>query len=341
MNKKILSILQYVVFLALGIFLVWWSIGKISEKDWLEMKSALKNADYMLIIPVIGILLLSHLSRAIRWKILMEPLGFRPSVLNTYLSVLIGYLANLAIPRLGEVLKCTFLSKYEKVPADKLVGTIVAERAFDLICLVIVMAITVFSQLDIIGSFASKTLRAVLTNKAGNFNYTKLAITIGTPIILLLVIRFFLHRFAHISVIKRLKGILKGIWMGLTSVRLVQHKGLFFFHTALIWLCYLLSIRIGFMALDQTRMYGLKASFSVLTMGSVGMVATQGGIGAYPLLVQETMMLYGLTENIAKAFGWLLWLVQFFMVLFFGFLSLSLLPVLNKNKYEKSRIHPE
>ena len=341
MNKRLLSILQYVVFLGLGIFLVWWSIGKISAKDWNEIKSALENADYLLIIPVILILLLSHLSRAIRWKILMEPLGFRPSVLNTYLSVLIGYLANLAIPRLGEVLKCTFLSKYEKVPADKLVGTIVAERAFDLICLVIVLAITVFSQLDIIGTFASQTLRAIVTDKAGNFNYTKLALTIGIPILLILIIRFFLHRFAHISIIKRIKVILKGIWQGLTSVRYVQHKGLFFFHTALIWICYLMSIRIGFMALEQTRMYGMKTSFSVLTMGSVGMIATQGGIGAYPLLVQETMMLYGLTENIAKAFGWLLWLVQFFMVLVFGFLSLSLLPVINKNKYEKPRIHPE
>lgn len=340
MNKKILSFLQYFLFLGLGIFLVWWSIGKISEKDWIEIKSAIKNADYWLVIPVIAILLLSHLSRAIRWKILMEPLGFRPSVLNTYLSVLIGYLANLAIPRLGEVLKCTFLSKYEHVPADKLVGTIVAERAFDLICLVIVLTITVFSQLDIIGSFASETLRGIVTDKSGNFNFVKLSFTIGIPVILLLVIRYFLHRFAHVSIIKKIKAILRGIWLGLTSVRLVQHKGLFFFHTALIWICYLFSIRIGLMALDQTKMYGLKASFSVLTMGSVGMIATQGGIGAYPLLVQETMMLYGLTENIAKAFGWLLWLVQFFMVLVFGFLSLSLLPVINKKKHEKSGVHP-
>ena len=338
MNKKILGILQYILFLALGIFLVWWSVGKISEKDWMEIKSAIQSTNYILIIPVVGILLLSHFSRAIRWMILMEPLGFRPSIINTYLCVLLGYLANLAIPRLGEVLKCTFLSRYEKVPADKLVGTIVAERAFDLICLVIVLAITVFSQLDIIGHYASATLRAIVFDASGRFNFTKLALAIGIPVILLLLIRFFLHRFAHVHVIQRVKLMLKGIWQGLTSVRFVQHKGLFFFHTALIWICYLLSIRIGFEAIEQTSVYGLKASFSVLTMGSVGMIATQGGIGAYPLLVQETMMLYGLSENIAKAFGWLLWLVQFFMVLLFGFLSLILLPVINK-KYEKPPVH--
>ena len=341
MNRKFLGILQYVLFLALGIFLVWWSVGKISEKDWLEMKAAMQSANYLLVIPVVGILLLSHLSRAIRWKILMEPLGYRPSIINTYLCVLLGYLANLAIPRLGEVLKCTFLSRYEKVPADKLVGTIVAERAFDLICLVIVLAVTVLSQLDVIGHYAAATLKAIVLDKSGNFNFMKLALTIGILLGLLLVIRYFLHRFAHVHIIQRVKLMLKGVWQGLTSVRFVQHKGLFFFHTALIWICYLMSIRIGFEAIGQTSVYGLKASFSVLTMGSVGMIATQGGIGAYPLLVQETMMLYGLGENIAKAFGWLLWLVQFFMVLLFGFLSLSLLPVLNKSKYEKSGIHPK
>lgn len=341
MNRKILGILQYGLFLALGIFLVWWSIGKISEKDWIEIKSALQSANYILIIPVVGILLLSHFSRAVRWKILIEPLGYRPSIINIYLCVWLGYLANLAVPRLGEVLKCTFLARYEKVPADKLVGTIVAERAFDLICLVIVLAVTVLSQLDVIGHYASATLRAIVLDSSGNFNVTKLVLVTAIPLVLLLVIRYFLHRFAHVHVIQKIKLMLKGIWQGLTSVRFVQRKGLFFFHTALIWVSYLMSIRIGFEAMEQTSVYGLKASFSVLTMGSVGMIASPGGIGAYPLLVQETMALYELNENIAKAFGWLLWLVQFFMVLFFGFLSLILLPVLNKNKYEKPGIHPK
>lgn len=341
MNKKILGILQYILFLALGIFLVWWSVGKISEKDWIEIRSAIQSANYVLVIPVVALLLLSHFSRAVRWRILMEPLGFRPSLINTYLCVLLGYLANLAIPRLGEVLKCTFLSRYEKVPADKLVGTIVAERAFDLICLVIVLAITVFSQLDVIGHYASATLRSLVLNRSGDFNFIKLALAIAIPLVLLLIIRYLLHRFAHVHIIQRIKLMLKGILQGLTSVRYVQHKGLFFFHTALIWIGYLMSIWIGFKAIEQTSVYGFKTSFSVLTMGSVGMIATQGGIGAYPLLVQETMMLYGLNENIAKAFGWLLWLVQFFMVLFFGFLSLILLPILNKNKHEKPGLHPQ
>ncbi len=332
MNKKVLSLLQYLLFLGLGIFLVWWSIGKIGDKDWEEIKDALANAHYALVIPVVGILLLSHFSRAIRWKILMRPMGYNPSIFNTYLAVLIGYLANLAIPRLGEILKCTILARYEKVPADKLLGTIVAERAFDLICLILVIVATILTQIDVIGSFAGDMLDSFVRNKSGHFPAKKIIIVVGSITLFILLVRFFFHRFAHVSIIKKIKLILKGIWQGLVSVRDVKQKGWFFFHTIFIWICYLFSIKIGFYAMEQTSVYGIKESLSVLTMGSVGMIITQGGIGAYPLLVQETMMLYGLNENMGKAFGWLLWLVQFFMVLVFGFLSLGLLPVINRNK---------
>src|SRR5688572_30170356 len=114
MNKKIISLLQYAFFLGLGIFLVWWSLGKIEPQDWEQIKKAFKGANYWLTVPVIGVLLAAHFSRAVRWKILMEPLGYKPSLTNTFLAVLIGYIANLAVPRLGEVLKCTILARYEK-----------------------------------------------------------------------------------------------------------------------------------------------------------------------------------------------------------------------------------
>ncbi|ULQ57809.1 flippase-like domain-containing protein [Flavihumibacter rivuli] len=330
MNKKLSSLLQYVFFLGLGIFLVWWSIGKIEAKDWNEMKDALRNARYWLVLPVALALLVSHYSRAIRWKILMEPMGYRPSTLNTYFAVLIGYMANLAVPRLGEVLKCTILARYEKVPADKLVGTIVAERAFDLICLVIVFFITIFSQIDIIGQFAGEILEKLLGGSKGQFQPMRIGIFLLTIAALFFIARYLLKRLSHIGFIQKLKAIFRGILEGLTSVRYVKKKGWFFFHTLLIWFLYLASIRIGFYAMEPTSGYGWLPSFSVLALGSVGMIVTQGGIGAYPILVQETMLLYGLNENIGKAFGWLLWLVQFFLVMIAGGAALLLLPIINR-----------
>src|SRR6187551_1141088 len=111
MKKTVFTILQYILFLGLGIFLVWWSIHKMDDKNWEDCKAALRTARYSLFIPVFLILVASHFSRAIRWKILMEPLGYKPRLLNTFMAVLIGYMANLAVPRLGEILKCTILAR--------------------------------------------------------------------------------------------------------------------------------------------------------------------------------------------------------------------------------------
>src|SRR4029453_1970018 len=135
-----------------------------TDKGWEDIKDAFRNANYLLIIPVMITLLLSHYSRALRWKILMEPMGYKPRVFNTSRAVLIGYMANLAVPRLGEVLKCTILARYEKVPADKLVGTIVAERAFDVVCLMIVFGLTLVFQYDVIHTLTAGKTDALFRN---------------------------------------------------------------------------------------------------------------------------------------------------------------------------------
>lgn len=337
MNKKIISVLQYLLFLGLAIFLVWWSLGKIGHRDWLDIKGAWLRADFWLLIPVVLILLASHFCRAIRWKILMQPMGYNPSILNTFFAVLVSYLVNLLVPRLGEVLKCSIINRYEKIPTDKLVGTVVAERAFDLVCLAIIFTLTFFSQIDIIGSFASAMLNKIF-NSGSNSTATRIVnwlLIIMALIGLFTTIRWIFKKFAHISIVQKIKAILKNIWHGLTSIRYLKNKGWFIFHTVLIWVFYLAAIRVGMAAMKETSVYGIKESMSVLCMGSVGMIGTPGGIGAYPFLVQETMMLYGLTENMGKAFGWLLWLVQFFMVIIFGAISLILLPIINRKKKDE------
>ena len=124
MRRSFFTIIQYLFFICLGLFFVWLSIKDINYAQWLLIKDAIRRARHWVIFPVIAMLLLSHYSRALRWKILMEPLGYKPSTFNTFASVMIGYLVNTGVPRLGEVVKCTLLSRYEKIRADKLIGTI-------------------------------------------------------------------------------------------------------------------------------------------------------------------------------------------------------------------------
>jgi len=337
MKKKVVSILQYLFFLALGIFLLWWSIRKI--KDWGEIKASLSNANYWLIIPVIISLLLSHYSRAIRWRILIEPLGYHPKQSNAYLAVLVGYMANLAIPRLGEILKCTFLARYEKVPADKLIGTIVAERAFDVLCLLIVILITFFWQFDAIGGLLKETIATILQSKAEQLTTTKIVIFVVLLLAILGLIWFVLDRYAHLKFIKRIKVIIKGVWEGLISVKRIKNKGWFFFHSAFIWAMYLTSVRLGMYALQETSNLGWGESLAVLTTGSLAMIVPTpgGGLGVYHVFVQQTLLLYGLTEATGFAFGIILWVVQFFQMLLSGFVALLLFPYFNKSpEYAKT-----
>lgn len=335
MNKKIVSYLQYALFLGLAIFLVWWSIKKIPDSEWINIKAAILKAKYWLIFPVMASLLLSHYSRALRWKILMEPLGYKPRTSNTYLAVLIGYMANLAFPRLGEVLKCTVLARYEKVPADKLVGTIVAERAFDVICLVLVIAIATITQIDVIGDFVGKQIDAIIADKASKLTTGKIVLLVLILLILVGGAIFIFKKFSHIGFIQKIRKILAGVWGGVTSVRYVKQKGWFIFHSVFIWTMYLVSVWLGFYALQETSIYGLTEALSVLSTGSLAMIVpTPGGLGVYHIFVQKTLALYGLNEGIGTAFGLLMWTVQFFQMLISGFVALALLPYFNKKQKE-------
>lgn len=338
MNKKILSLLQYLFFLGLAIFLVWWSIGKIDHKSWLHVKAAWLRADFWLLIPVVLILLGAHFSRAVRWRILMQPLGYCPSVLNTFFAVLVSYILNLFVPRLGEVMKCSIINRYDKVPTDKLVGTVVAERAFDLVCLAIVFLLTLISQIDVIGGYTAELVDKLINNGTSTGRRVmNWAVAIMVLIGIFTSIRWVFKKFAHVSLLQKIREIIKNVWHGLTSIRYLKNKGWFIFHSVLIWVLYLAAIRVGMAAMEETKMYGIKESMSVLCMGSIGMIVAPGGVGAYPYAVQKTMLLYGMPEIMGVAFGWLLWGVQFFMVIFFGALSLVLLPILNRKKTNEKR----
>ncbi len=331
MNKRLRTILQYLFFLGLGIFLVWWSVKDIDREKRLEIKEALVHARFYLAIPVFGMLLLSHYLRALRWRLLMEPLGYKTGKANTFFAVMIGYLANQAVPRLGEVLKCTILARYEKVPADKLVGTIVLERLIDAICLLIVFGITLIIQPGLYGDLMSSVFAG--REAKGSQGLPGYAVLLAAGVIVLLIGAWMIARKKTLrDVGAKLRHIGSRIWQGLTAIRHLKKRGQFLLMTLCIWGLYLSSGYIGFHALQATEHYGIPEAFTVLVAGSIGMIITPGGIGAYPYLIESTMQLYGLQTSIALAFGWLLWLVQTFVILVGGLASFMLLPWYNKKK---------
>ena len=333
MNKRLLALLQYFFFTILAAFFVWLSLKDLNKEKWEQLKDALHRANYWLLVPILGLLLLSHWLRALRWRQLIEPLGYRPSKINTFLGVMIGYFVNLGAPRVGEVVKCTILARYEKVPVDKLVGTIVAERAFDVMCLLIIFALTLFFQFDVINALAATKIYPLFENANGKVSYQKIIYLIIGGILFLFLLKFIFSRFGHMNIIQKAKAVLVNIWHGLTSVRALKNKPLFFFYTVGIWFLYLMSTWLGFFAIRETSRLTLTDALSVLAMGSVGMIVSPGGIGAYALLVQETVAFYNIpSEPYGQALGWLLWFGQFLSFILFGVTSFILLPRINKNR---------
>jgi uncharacterized membrane protein YbhN (UPF0104 family) len=337
MRTQLLKLLKYGLFLSLGIFLVWWSIHKMDDKNWEDCKASLSEARYWLFLPVFGILFISHVSRAIRWKMLMKPLGMDPGLTNTFFAVMIGYLANLAIPRLGEILKCTILSKYEKAPVNKLVGTIVVERAVDLVSLGIVFVIAVVSQASVIGSYAKETMQKYFFTGSSQTVLLKSALAVGIMLVLFLVWKFIINRYAHIDLVSKAKKMAQGITEGLASIATLENRWAFIGHSILIWSCYLFATYIGFFAIAETSLLPLQAAFPVLAFGSIGMIVTPGGIGTYPLLVMQVMQLYHIEKGHAFANGNLQWLAQSLIILILGFICLILLPGYNQRRKERAQ----
>jgi glycosyltransferase 2 family protein len=340
MKKRLLSILQYVIFLGGGLFLVWWQLRAMTAEDKKEFYNALSNANYWLLIPVAIMSLLSHLSRAMRWKLLMEPLGYKPAIKNLFSVTMLGYLANAAVPRLGEILKCTFLARYEKLKVDKLVGTILVERTFDFICYLIFIVITVLLQVSVIGNTVKDKFDK-MASTSGIPIWVKLLVLITAGIVFLIFLRYLFKKYPDNKLIQKTNGFVKGLAQGFVTIKNLKKRKLFAAHTIFIWAMYLLQIYVGFSAMEGTADLSIKAAFSVLTLATLAMIATPGGIGTFPIFVMETLVIYGIATPVGKAFGWLIWGASTSIIIIAGVSCLLILPYINKKKNETGKLNTQ
>ena len=303
-----------------------------------EFFNAFNYANYWLIVPIVIMSLLSHLFRAIRWKYLMEPLDYQPNLKNVFSVVMIGYLANSAIPRLGEILKCTFLARYEKLNVGKLIGTIIIERTFDFICFIIFIGFTILIQINLVGNYVKEKLIKI-GNTAGIPIWANLLIIAGIITLIVVCIKILFLKFPHNKIINKINLFFKGIAAGFKTIKQLKKKRLFLMQTFFIWLLYLLQVYIGFQAMEDTSHLGIKAACSVLTLASLAMIVTPGGIGSFPLFVMQTLLIYSIAGPVGKAFGWMIWGVSTAIVIITGLCCLLILPYINRKKNEISKQH--
>lgn len=332
-KKTVFLLLQYAIFFGLGFALIYWQYTQLSAADIAEMRASLHHVSerWWLFIPIVIIGFLSHFFRALRWKLMLEPLNMRPSIVNITGSVMIGYITNLLLPRMGEVAKCTVMARYEDEPADKLIGTIVAERAFDLICLLIIAMITFFVQVDVVTRYVQ-----YLMSKMADKN---LPLLIGSAFAGLVAFIGLLVLVYRKNKNGKIGSFIKGLAEGVASILALKRRFLFLVYTLLIWGGYLALIFLGFWALPATEHLGIGPGLSVLVFGSIGMIVTPGGLGAYPQALQLVLsMLYGIKGSYGLAFGWICWLAQTIIIIIFGAVAFLVLPIYNKTRNEQAQL---
>ncbi len=338
MKKTFFNVLKVTFFLGLGLFFIWLFMHNLTSDEKKEIYNSFINANYFWILVSFVFAILSHISRTLRWMILLEPMGYVPRKKNAFLAIMIGYFANLALPRLGEITRCGILSKYEKIPMQKSFGTVVTERGLDVIMLGLIFIVSLFVHLNKVKLFKESALFLNISEKYSkieNPNTIFYAIIVIAVIVIFLFLKF-RHRISHFKIYIKIKNIYFGFLEGLKSLATIKKPFWFIFHTIFIWLMYLSMTWIIFFCLPETSHLNLGVGLAVLVFGSIAIVLVQGGIGIYPWIVAEILVLFAIPSTTGYALGWLLWTGQTVMVIITGLISMILLPIINNKPNAKS-----
>jgi uncharacterized protein (TIRG00374 family) len=326
-TNRVTTFIKFAVFLGLGILIIWLSLKGLTPEERVQILHSFRIANYNWVILTILMGITSHVLRALRWKLFFDPLGYHPSLKNTFFAVMVGYFANMAFPRLGEVTRCGILARYEKIPFNKSFGTVITERAIDMIIFIFLFFLMIVTQAGTIGSYLNTNIYPKLAEKFNNPIFSKVVVFLAVAIGILFIAVVFLLRkkIAASGLFTKIKSLVLGFWEGLKSLSQIRKPGLFVFYSLAIWALYFFMIYVCFFCFTDTSSLSPGAGLSALVLGSVGIMVTPGGIGLYPAIIQETMLLYGIVRTTGLALGWISWTAQTSMILTLGGISLILL----------------
>lgn len=331
------NILKYLLSLAVAGGLMWYVF---KDMDMAAMWAKFQNANHSWLILVTIFTITAAWSRAYRWNMLLEPLGYRPSSFDATVAVFTGYFANQIIPRAGEVTRCGTLNRLERVPVNVSFGTVVAERVFDVVTLLLLIGLAFILEFSRLSNFFVKIFGEKLGIGQGNGS-NRIALLGGLAVIgvgLIIAAWWFYRknaeRLRQNTLFAKIEGFILGLVEGLLSIRKLRNPLAFVFHTALIWTMYFLSSYVCFFVLSESSHLTLLAGLTVLIMGGLGMSApVQGGIGPYHILVSSALVLYGLSKEIGLALATYIHGTQMILMLILGGISFIITLVKSPNTH--------
>ncbi len=319
-SKKLIKIIKIGLPLLLGVFFMWLWLGKMTSQDRIDLWHTIKTANPIWVLISFLFSILSHLSRAYRWRFMLEPMGYKPNLGNSVAAVMTGYFANTLVLRSGEVLRAVALHKTDDVPFEKGFGTIVSERIADLGMLLLIMAAAIsLNSTELIDYFKQEA------------NPIPSIIALIVLLVLGVVGLRILKKSSHPFIIK-IRAFGQGLLDGVKSIFRMKRNGAFVFHTLFIWTMYIAMFWVITLCVP-----GLKgASFGVIlaafVIGAFAMTATNAGMGLYPIAMATVFTFFGFQEADGNAFGGIMWGTQtLFNLVIGGFCALYTL-ILSKPK---------
>jgi glycosyltransferase 2 family protein len=289
LKTSVKKVLRFLGFLSIGVLLLYFAFRDINP---VNLFNEIKNANYFWIVLSLIFSVISLFSRAYRWNMIIEPLGFKPLYWNTFFAMMTGYLTNFAFPRLGEITRCATLSKKEKIPADKLLGTVIVERVVDLASLAFLLVLLLVLKFETFGNFLYDSvylnLREKMVDVLGFSWIIWIIILVFITTVILLYFLVFRETLSTFKAFMKFKNIVKGVIDGLKTVYKMKRRMVFIFHSVFIWLMYLLMTWVVVFAIPATSSLGIIDGLFILVIGGLGMSApVQSGIGAFHWIVSR------------------------------------------------------
>ena len=325
MAIDIKTILKLIISLGFAAGLLWlfFTYSGIHVDEIIER---FQQANYWFVLLSVGLSIIAHYSRAMRWRMLMEPIGYQPTRFNSFLAVFTGYFANTLVPRLGEVTRCGTLNRLENVPINVSFGTVVAERIIDVLALLVLLGATFLLEFNRLSNFFIDFFTSKFGG-SGQANNTPVLLIMGGGLLGAAIVAWVLFQ-KYKEVLRqkpfyqKIATFLTGLLEGLTSVRKLRNPGLFLFHTVMIWTMYYFMSYVLFFAVPQTSGLGMLAGLTILVVGAIGMTTpTPGGTGSFQILVGSVLVLYGLESKDGGLLATFIWAVQTLSVLLLGGIS--------------------
>jgi uncharacterized protein (TIRG00374 family) len=320
LSKYLNKSLKIILPLGLGAFFIWYIYSSFTPEQLVETKAQFSKANYGFVALSVFFSIISHISRSYRWSFMLEPLKYYPKLANNFMAISVGYLMNIFIPKSGEISRGIILDKYEDVPFEKGFGTIISERVIDLIFLIGIASMALLLKFDVLAEYVSESIPKPTI-------YIAIAGITGLVIVVLLFLKF-----SKSKTNMRLRTFVLGLKDGIFSILKMKKKGAFLFHSCLIWSLYLLSFYTALFALAETTTISFGTIITAFAVGSFTFAFTNSGFGTYPAALAGILSIFGVSKTVGVAFGWIVWTSNIASLLFFGCLSLIILPIYNRSK---------